>query len=334
MNGRMPTGSVARHDDFHDGRPHHQPPPAARLPERPYLVFVTYTFIALSMLASTLVAFAIGRTARVIFLDRSHLAILERQHELLLALENSNGNNGGGKSHKNLPTPMLTGGKTVPHTSYTSKHFDTSLSSSSDSRWVSEESPPKTKSTVSTTSTEENSTMADEEEDHLPAGQHLLIDIENVDGIFLNSEERLAEAMITLVNQCGLTLLSYHCHELVPTGVSCVGVLLESHVSFHTWPKEGVITLDLFTCGPNSLLPVVPEAERLFAVPDTSGEIVNGEPIQAPKMLWAHKLRGFRDDEGSRDDIDLFFNGKIGDLVDYKKEVSDSEFFGRGWSNR
>ena len=46
---------------------------------------------------------------------------------------------------------------------------------------------------------------------HLPAGQHLLIDIKNVDPIFLNSEERLAEAMIELVDESKLTLLSYHC---------------------------------------------------------------------------------------------------------------------------
>ncbi|OEU21352.1 S-adenosylmethionine decarboxylase, partial [Fragilariopsis cylindrus CCMP1102] len=80
-------------------------------------------------------------------------------------------------------------------------------------------------------------------------GQHLLIDIENVDSAFLNSEERLANAMLDLINECGLTLLSYHCHKMVPMGVSCAGVLLESHVSFHTWPTEGVITIDLFTCG-------------------------------------------------------------------------------------
>eukprot|EP00985_Skeletonema_marinoi_P012235 scaffold5862_cov91-Skeletonema_marinoi.AAC.8 len=46
---------------------------------------------------------------------------------------------------------------------------------------------------------------------HLPAGQHLLVDIKNVDPIFLNSEERLAEAMIQLVDESKLTLLSYHC---------------------------------------------------------------------------------------------------------------------------
>eukprot|EP00536_Pseudo-nitzschia_multiseries_P014414 jgi/Psemu1/214583/e_gw1.698.6.1 len=79
--------------------------------------------------------------------------------------------------------------------------------------------------------------------------QHLLVDIKGIEATFLDSEERLAKAMVDTVNHAGLTMLSYHCHKLIPKGVSCVGVLLESHISFHTWPDEGVITLDLFTCG-------------------------------------------------------------------------------------
>jgi S-adenosylmethionine decarboxylase len=80
-------------------------------------------------------------------------------------------------------------------------------------------------------------------------------------------------------------MLSYHCHALLPSGVSCVGVLLESHISFHTWPVEGVITLDLFTCGGNPLLPVVATIERLFGI---------GENI---RVQWSHELRGFRKEE-------------------------------------
>lgn len=71
---------------------------------------------------------------------------------------------------------------------------------------------------------------------HRPAGQHLLVDIRNVDAEFLNSEARLTDAMVTTVRESGLTLLSYHCHALIPEGISCVGVLLESHISFHSWP--------------------------------------------------------------------------------------------------
>ena len=74
----------------------------------------------------------------------------------------------------------------------------------------------------------------EEQEEHLPAGQHLLVDLMNVEAAFLNSEQRLADAMVESVKMGGLTLLSYHCHSLLPAGVSCVGVLLESHISFHT----------------------------------------------------------------------------------------------------
>ncbi|KAL3922834.1 MAG: hypothetical protein SGILL_001989 [Bacillariaceae sp.] len=117
---------------------------------------------------------------------------------------------------------------------------------------------------------------------HEPAGQHLLVDIKGIEGDFLDSEERLAKAMVTTVTDAGLTMLSYHCHKLIPKGVSCVGVLLESHISFHTWPDEGVITLDLFTCGSKPLIPAVSTIKELFGI---------GDNIE---MQWSHELRGFR----------------------------------------
>jgi len=133
----------------------------------------------------------------------------------------------------------------------------------------------------------------DEGQEYMPAGQHLLVDIKNVEEAFLNSEERLADAMVQSVEAAGLTMLSYHCHALKPAGVSCVGVLLESHISFHTWPEEGVITLDLFTCGENPLLPVVPDLERLFGVPRVDPEM--GKLGKATTQ-WSHELRGFRNE--------------------------------------
>lgn len=129
------------------------------------------------------------------------------------------------------------------------------------------------------------------EDKHLPAGQHLLVDIEGVDEDFLNSEERLSKAMVDTVKESGLHMLSYHCHALVPSGVSCVGVLLESHISFHTWPAEGVITLDLFTCGAKPLLPAVETIERLFGIQSTKN------PNQKIHTQWSHELRGFRPEE-------------------------------------
>lgn len=152
---------------------------------------------------------------------------------------------------------------------------------------------------------------------HLPSGQHLLVDIQYVQTSFLNSEERLAQAMVDLVNSAELIMLSYHCHSLIPSGVSCVGVLLESHISFHTWPEEGVITLDLFTCGDRSLLFIIPEVERLFGVPRIEGRKV--------KSAWSHELRGFRyhnnGDEIGNDDKTWRSPNKV-NYVDNKSDLA------------
>jgi hypothetical protein len=92
----------------------------------------------------------------------------------------------------------------------------------------------------------------------------------------------------------GLTMLSYHCHSLHPAGVSCVGVLLESHISFHTWPDEGVITLDLFTTSDKPLLPLLPKIEELFGVPRVDPRTGSEEKVVT---LWSHELRGFRTED-------------------------------------
>jgi len=140
------------------------------------------------------------------------------------------------------------------------------------------------------------------------------MDIRNVEEAFLASEERLAKAMLNVVGDCGLTLLSYHCHGLTPSGVSCVGVLLESHVSFHTWPSKGVVTLDLFTCGSQSLLPIVETVERLFGIPRNA---------DGPYTVWAYKVRGFGEEtEGALADL---FTFPIGTMTEYKKELVSIE---------
>eukprot|EP00586_Coscinodiscus_wailesii_P023450 CAMPEP_0172519528 /NCGR_PEP_ID=MMETSP1066-20121228/291468_1 /TAXON_ID=671091 /ORGANISM="Coscinodiscus wailesii, Strain CCMP2513" /LENGTH=824 /DNA_ID=CAMNT_0013302133 /DNA_START=159 /DNA_END=2630 /DNA_ORIENTATION=- len=172
----------------------------------------------------------------------------------------------------------------------------------------------------------------DEDEDHLPAGQHLLVDIRNIEAAFLNSEERLANAMIETVKTAGLTLLSYHCHSLIPAGVSCVGVLLESHISFHTWPEEGVITLDLFTCGSNPLIPVVSVLEKLFGIPRAKqgGNCTESCEMEEIETFWSHELRGFRHYEDRKahyldlqSDLAIWITSPLD--LSYKKEIVSVE---------
>ena len=311
---------------------------------KPYNVNVSLRFIYGSLLTSVLLAFTVGRTARIVLIDSQVKQILAT-HDMTgqIRLE-----------EKGLPNPKLIEGKEVPRTLYTAKNFDTAIGSSSTSMYLERDADheknkasaaEKSESSATSFCQDENgekqcsrglqanqpipnneagSTANATEEEHLPAGQHLLVDIKNVDGNFLNSEQRLAEAMVSVVNESKLTLLSYHCHKLVPMGVSCVGVLLESHISFHTWPEEGVITLDLFTCGSGELVPVLPILKRLFAIPQPSA-IKTGNEL--PETVWSHKLRGYSaNDNPLGNDLGSFVLEST--HFDLKKEVISFDTYG------
>lgn len=288
-----------------------------------FVIRLSGGFILLSICLSCSIAFSVGHISRRNLIININGEFQETYQEELKGIN----------AFATLPNPVLQIGKTPPITTYTSKNFDTK-STTTQSRWMVVTEAGKTECDNNNSENEcrapsynEGNHSNDDDDMHLPAGQHLLLDIENVDGNFLNSEERLAHAMLELINECGLTLLSYHCHKMVPMGVSCAGVLLESHVSFHTWPKEGVITLDLFTCGPNSLLPIVSLAKRLFSVrKEINGN--GGSPAEEPKCVWAYKTRGFVDDSPDNDsaiaeqsDMEYFPVGKM----NYKNEIVSAQ---------
>jgi len=244
-------------------------------------------FIVLSLCTSALIAFGLGTTASSRIMQ-NRLVPKESCED----------------SWDTFPVPQLIDGKTFPDCISTNKYFDSSAAVSSlflPNDKVDDISKEEENQDVECNASEETCSMVendeeededseDDDEEHLPAGQHLLVDVINVDKDFLNSEVRLAHAMMQVVNQSKLTLLSYHCHTHV--GVSCVGVLLESHIAFHTWPDKGVLVLDLFTCGGGKLVPLMPLVESLFVVPQALSDTIDA--VKKPFVNWSHKLRGFR----------------------------------------
>lgn len=280
-------------------------------------------FLWVCVLSCSLVAFTVGRLFRIYVVPTVDVTVLEELGRLHMAQQL--GQLSGRPAHL-VPTPQAKGGKIVPETIYSTKNFDTRRSTMIVSQFLQPsaegEATPKDEIVVPAPQNAKltwNDTEVEhydkEEEEHLPAGQHLLVDIDGLDAAFLNSEARLATAMISLVDNSGLTLLSYHCHGLSPEGVSCAGVLLESHVAFHTWPTEGVITLDLFTCGSTSLLDSLSLIEELFVIPR------EGKNEAPPTVLWAYKRRGFNEQSGFVGSRDTFAYPLGIHGMEYKKEV-------------
>ena len=135
-----------------------------------------------------------------------------------------------------LPIPTVYEGKHVPLTLYTSKMFPSAGSATSNTVQIDRSSSAfQVKNKISDSNVispnvsnqqdivESSFGIGEKGEEsidnphnsdfdgHLPAGQHLLVDIKNVDSEFLNSEHRLAAAMVELITESQLTLLSYHC---------------------------------------------------------------------------------------------------------------------------
>ena len=83
-------------------------------------------------------------------------------------------------------------------------------------------------------------------------GNHLLLEVYDVEYNLLDDSISIQTAMEQGVNRAGMTILNIFSHKFVPQGVTIVMALSESHVSCHTWPEEGSIAIDVYTCGPGN----------------------------------------------------------------------------------
>lgn len=189
--------------------------------QRPFIIAISTPLIVVTLVTAAALAFFVGIVTRVVLVGNMG-ANAARQTQVVA-------DHAVAKAGL-LPTPVILGGKEVPPTMYTSRTFWQGGAVTSQTVHL-DRAGSANNHGFENDAADEAASQHDNGDLHLPSGQHLLIDIKHVDPDFLNSEERLASAMIELVNESKLTLLSYHCHSLVPMGVSCAGVLLESHVS-------------------------------------------------------------------------------------------------------
>ena len=80
-------------------------------------------------------------------------------------------------------------------------------------------------------------------------GTHLLLEVYDVKFDLLNDSISLQEVMERGIERAGMNILNIFSHCFVPQGCTIVIALSESHVSCHTWPENGCIAIDVYTCG-------------------------------------------------------------------------------------
>ena len=80
-------------------------------------------------------------------------------------------------------------------------------------------------------------------------GRHLLLEMWDCNRYILNDPEKITQIMCDAANDAGSTVVKSIYHEFNPPGITAVAILSESHISVHTWPIEGYVAVDIFTCG-------------------------------------------------------------------------------------
>lgn len=80
-------------------------------------------------------------------------------------------------------------------------------------------------------------------------GRHLLAEYRGCDPDVLDDLDAITRALAEAARAAGATVLSSHLHRFTPRGVSGVLIIMESHLSIHTWPERGYAAVDFYTCG-------------------------------------------------------------------------------------
>ncbi|MDR7303038.1 adenosylmethionine decarboxylase [Haloactinomyces albus] len=102
------------------------------------------------------------------------------------------------------------------------------------------------------------------------AGQHVLAELEGVDPGLLDDEQFLRDTLHSALHRSWATVCQVIAQRFEPQGVTVLALLSESHASLHTYPEDGSIFIDVFTCGnraqPEQAVQLLAEALRPSSV--------------------------------------------------------------------
>ncbi len=110
-------------------------------------------------------------------------------------------------------------------------------------------------------------------------GRHLIAEYYDCQQDLLNSVAFIRDMMLRSATEMGATVVGETFHAFSPHGVSGTVVIAESHLSIHTWPENGYVAVDIYTCG--GLNPNIAFAQigrELGAATGRQQEILRGLP--------------------------------------------------------
>lgn len=80
-------------------------------------------------------------------------------------------------------------------------------------------------------------------------GTQIIVELYNCCADILCNPVEVEKGMIQAAEKAKATVLQSNFHHFSPLGVSGVVVIMESHLTIHTWPENNYAAIDVFTCG-------------------------------------------------------------------------------------
>ena len=78
-------------------------------------------------------------------------------------------------------------------------------------------------------------------------GLHIIANFYNCE-FDLHQNDLLLEKCQQFCLQAGLNIVGVTSHAFEPQGLTFAILLAESHLSIHTWPEDGNVAFDIYTC--------------------------------------------------------------------------------------
>ena len=80
--------------------------------------------------------------------------------------------------------------------------------------------------------------------------RHIVADLfEIADAEFVDKVENMKEIIHAAAARAKMNIVGEAFKQFEPSGSSGVILLAESHLTYHLWKEEKIITVDIFTCG-------------------------------------------------------------------------------------
>ena len=79
--------------------------------------------------------------------------------------------------------------------------------------------------------------------------KHILFDLIDCPYDLLNDEDFVKDSLLNASITARSPYIKIETHKFEPQGVTGYALLVESHMSIHTWPELGLAKCDIFCCG-------------------------------------------------------------------------------------